>query len=93
MSSRNAYLRKTYGITEKQYNTILKLQGGGCYVCGRRSKPGHRKLHVDHSHRSGKVRGVLFWTHNAGLRKFSDNPQWLMRAAEYLLHPPADEVL
>ena len=91
--SRNGYLRRTYGITEKQYNAILKLQGGGCAVCGRKAMRGGRKLHVDHSHRTGKIRGILCWHHNSGLRKFADNPAWLKRAAEYLLHPPADEVL
>ena len=91
--SRNAYLKKLYNITEKEYNAILKLQGGGCAVCGRKAKAGQRKLHVDHSHRTHKVRGILCWHHNAGLRKFADCPKWLESAAKYLRHPPADDVL
>ena len=58
-------------------------------MCGRTKQPKQRHLHVDHDHRTKKVRGILCWQHNAGLRKFRDNPAWLDNAANYLLFPPA----
>jgi hypothetical protein len=32
------------------------------------------------------VRGLLCYSHNAGLQKFQDNPEYLKAAAEYLYH-------
>lgn len=50
-------LIKKYGITQKIYLELLEKQHGVCYICG--SKPNKKSLHVDHSHESGKVRGLL----------------------------------
>lgn len=55
---RDKYLRKNYGISSSQYETMLLLCGGGCWVCGR--LPKNRSLDVDHAHdQSKKVRGLL----------------------------------
>src|SRR5262249_17405227 len=42
-----------------QYNKMLTLQHGVCAIC--RKAPGSRRLHVDHDHASGRVRGLLCW--------------------------------
>lgn len=44
---RNVYLLKKYGITEEDYNTLFREQGGVCAVCRCISK---RTLAVDHIH-------------------------------------------
>lgn len=36
---------------------MLKTQGGGCAIC--RKPPKKLRLHIDHDHVSGKVRGLL----------------------------------
>ena len=41
-------LRKTYNISLKDYEYLLKLGNGGCWICGR--PEGDRRLHVDHDH-------------------------------------------
>ncbi len=79
---RDRRLRKTYGISLADYNRMLKAQGGGCYICGR--KPKNRALDVDHSHRTGKVRGILCHRCNRGLTWFSDDPVLFRKAAKYL---------
>lgn len=58
--ARNLLLLRKYGITLRQYNLMLKLQGGRCLLCGKKPK-GHT-LNVDHDHTTKRVRGLLdFW--------------------------------
>lgn len=71
-----------YGITAEQYYAMLKAQNGGCWICG--SNPKKRRLHIDHCHKSGKIRGLLCMRCNRALPWFSDSPERLHRAAEYL---------
>lgn len=54
----NAHLKRKYGISLQDYNMRLADQGGVCAVCGLTSTNGTR-LHVDHNHTTGKVRGLL----------------------------------
>lgn len=77
------YLQKKYGITLDDYNKILKKQKGKCWIC--EAFPKTRRLSVDHSHKTGQVRGLLCHRCNRGLAWFSDNPKLLNRAAKYLM--------
>lgn len=58
-------LKSIYGISSEQYESMFQAQGGCCAVCGciGSLKPGSRsaslRLHVDHDHDSGAVRGLL----------------------------------
>jgi len=51
---RDAHLRRSFGITQVDYEELLARQGGGCGICGR--KPGKVSLHVDHDHETGEIR-------------------------------------
>lgn len=77
---------RRYGITVDYYNSMLAKQGGGCALCGCKDSGCSKKdrLHVDHCHTTGKVRGLLCTNCNQGLGKFKDNPDRLRKAAEYL---------
>lgn len=77
---RDSYLRRTYGISLADYDALFAAQGGGCAVCGDAPEP----LHVDHCHRTGKVRGLLCSPCNKALGHLNDNPKLLRRAAEYV---------
>lgn len=107
-SSRDMYLRRTYGITETEYTKLLMLQKGVCFICQKPPKEGGRRLAVDHEHTKGerklpdgerqrvirgKVRGLLCSIHNRAIAKFRDNVNYLLRAALYLEKPPARKVL
>lgn len=83
-SRRDRYLRAKYGISESVYDEILRSQGYRCAICGAPPKPG-RRLHVDHDHRSGRVRGALCWFCNHRvLGRRRENPAIHLAAARYL---------
>lgn len=75
-------LRK-YGMTPGEYDILLKRQNGVCAICGKPPKP-KKKLHVDHDHMNGKVRGLLCFRCNFGLSYFSENHKIVHKAFEYL---------
>lgn len=83
---RASNLFSMYGITVEQYAAMLAAQGGGCAICGRADNGGQRAkwLHVDHCHRTGRVRGVLCAKCNKAIGLFADDPTLLVRGASYL---------
>lgn len=89
--ARGRYLERTYGITLEQYDALLASNLGGCWICGR--IPTKRKLHVEHDHKTGRVRGLACWRCNMMLQQAHDDPAILRYAAEYLESTEADDVL
>lgn len=79
---RKSNLKTRFGITVEQYETMFLNQNGRCAICGR--EPDLQRLHVDHDHKTGRVRGLLCMTCNTALGKFSDDPELLRKAIEYL---------
>lgn len=89
------HLKKSYGITEADYEQMLVAQGGKCAIC-QTSDPLVRsgadaRWHVDHDHETGTVRGLLCFKCNAGLGHFSDNVEALRRAVNYLLRASGEQ--
>lgn len=56
---KESYLFAKYGITLDQYNQRLKAQNFACAMCGKPQSQCKRALHVDHNHKSKKIRGLL----------------------------------
>lgn len=79
---RDYSLKKLYNIGIDEYEQRLKDQNYCCSICG--SKQESRYLAVDHCHSTGKVRNLLCGTCNTGLGQFKDNPELLIKAADYL---------
>lgn len=80
-----------YGITADQWADLQVVQQGCCAICERPLGDGYYTT-LDHCHSTGRVRGLLCQNCNAGLGKFLDSPDILIRAAEYLLaHADGDE--
>lgn len=77
---------RRYGITEEQYRSMIDWTGETCWSC---SKPltstgnGGAQRCVDHSHASGRVRGILCGNCNRGYGLVGDN---LEGAAKLLLY-------
>jgi len=80
-SARNAQLRYKYGIEPEAFDAILAKQDGVCAIC---KKPSEERLHVDHDHKTNKVRGLLCGGCNRALGLMKDSPETLRAAAEYL---------
>lgn len=75
------HLRRHYGMSLEDYDRILDAQGGVCAVC--RTTP--KTFHVDHSHATGVVRGLLCGGCNTGLGHLRDDPNIAGAAALYLI--------
>jgi len=99
----NRYIR-IYGITVNEYEDILKVQNGMCYICKKIPKESGKRLAIDHLHskgerqrnpreKRGRVRGLLCWGCNAALGGFNDNITLLREAANYLEIWPAQQIL
>jgi hypothetical protein len=80
---RDAKLRREFGITAEQYEVMFEQQRGVCAICGGVNASGMR-LHVDHCHSSGKVRGLLCANCNLGLGNLKDSVEVMSRAIDYL---------
>lgn len=77
MTPRDRYLRKKYGITEFQYETMLVTQGNCCALCKKPRKQGTRRLHVDHNHKTGIVRGlVCFYCNKYRISRHDKHTAW-----------------
>lgn len=77
-------LRTKYGLTVEKYDKILKSQNNGCAICGNHEPVGNRRLSVDHSHKTGKMRGLLCTLCNTSLGSFKDDINILNSAIKYL---------
>ena len=84
MTKRDKYLRRTYGMIERQWNAMVRRQHGACALCERRPKPG-RRLNTDHDHKTDRVRGALCFRCNYRLLgRGREDPVLHERAANYL---------
>lgn len=77
-------IKRSYGITEEDYNRMFEEQKGCCAICNTHQSKIKMRLCVDHCHKTTKVRKLLCPNCNRGLGMFQDNPKLLKKAAEYL---------
>jgi hypothetical protein len=82
-SARKLRLQK-YGLTDEDYRHMLEKQGGVCAICHRKNGSNNRRLHVDHDHKTEKVRGLLCGTCNTGIGLLRDKLSMLYKAIAYL---------
>lgn len=61
---------------------LLKRQGGTCAICG--EPPCKKRLHIDHDHKTNKIRGLLCFRCNFAVGFFRDDPDVMFAAAEYV---------
>ena len=80
---KDSLLQKNYGITLKEFDDMVILQGGACLICLQSFSTSLIPV-VDHCHSTGIVRGALCHNCNRGIGLMGDDPQALTRAATYL---------
>jgi hypothetical protein len=74
------YRKEKYGFTKESFNELLEFQDGRCLICGELMKIPH----IDHDHKTGKIRGLLCLKCNAILGMANDDIEILKRAIRYL---------
>jgi Autographiviridae endonuclease VII len=80
--SRRRSLRFRYGIDEQRYTELLIEQNYKCAIC--HSDNSGRVLHVDHSHETGIVRGLLCAHCNQALGLFREDITRIAAAIDYV---------
>lgn len=86
---RRAAVRKSqrkakYGLSDEQYQQLRDDSKGVCKIC---KKPPHsdgRSLHIDHDHKTGKVRGLLCTSCNLFLGKIHESVEILQIMITYI---------
>ena len=68
-----------YGLTPDAYEALQQKAAGYCLVCGR-----SEILYIDHSHETGKVRGLICHKCNVAAGMLSDSSTTALRLAKYL---------
>lgn len=82
-----------------EIDALRVAQQDKCAICGIHAADIKHKafdtnpLVIDHSHTSGKVRGLLCPKCNVGLGHFDDDPEALRKAREYLLARADDDMV
>jgi hypothetical protein len=75
----NNTIKYKYSLNRQEYLLLLQKSVGACTICELQT---HR-LHIDHDHKTGKVRGLLCALCNAALGKL-EQKGWLEKAKIYL---------
>jgi Autographiviridae endonuclease VII len=79
-----ADLKARYDMTLEEFNLLLAEQNGVCAICGLPETGKFSRLSVDHDHSDNSIRGLLCSACNSGIGRLKDDPELLIRAADYL---------
>ena len=82
LSARRYRLKYHYGLTLKQHKEMYLEQNGCCAICNK-SIP-YDKVHTDHRHSDGKMRGLLCIRCNTMLGVFETAPELVPKILEYM---------
>lgn len=79
---KNTKLKRSYGITLDDYESLSKHQNDKCAICNKEEVG--KRLAVDHCHATGKIRGLLCQKCNRALGMFQDDTKIIKNAINYL---------
>ena len=74
-------------ISDDLYDVLFARQGGVCAICKQKH---HGRLHADHCHWTGKLRGLLCPKCNLSLGLHNDDTDRLLAAVAYLVASRCD---
>lgn len=83
-------IKKKYGLSFEKYEEMFKKQDGKCKICNQpevdrdKNTQNIKFLAVDHSHETGKVRGLLCRKCNISLGILNENIETLKNMIKYL---------
>lgn len=68
---RESNLRSKYGFGHAEFAALAERQRWLCAICGKPATKGRgKKLHIDHDHKTGRIRGLLCGPCNISLGRF-----------------------
>ena len=70
---RSRALMYRYGLSMDDYDAMFSEQQGCCAICGRHQSDLGKRLHVDHNHSNGEIRGLLCTSCNTTLGRLENN--------------------
>ena len=76
------HLKSKYGLTPEAKREMLRTQGGVCAIC-KKTPASANATHVDHDHKTGRIRGILCNVCNWYLGKIDADPAILERINTY----------
>lgn len=79
-ADRAAHIRRKYGMSLEDERRMYDEQDGLCSICRNHED----KLHIDHDHTTGRVRGLLCENCNKGIGFLNDDVETLHSAIDYL---------
>jgi len=74
---------KQYGLTIENFDSLRKQQDYSCAICEIPENKLKSRLHVDHCHKTNKVRGLLCGNCNTALGLLKENRNIILRLLEY----------
>jgi hypothetical protein len=77
-------MRHRYGLEPEQIQAMRDVQGDLCAICRRVHIGRGDRLHIDHDHVTGKVRGLLCMRCNTMIGLADDDLDRLRAAAAYI---------
>jgi len=77
-------LKSRYGMNQEEWQAMFEKQNGKCPICLKHSTELEEVLHIDHCHKTGKVRGLLCSRCNKAIGLLNDDFPTLKRAITYL---------
>ena len=83
-AKRSSDMNVAHGLSLEQYIEKLRAQGSFCAICWMELPESGPLTHLDHCHKTGKLRAFLCTNCNRGLGHFQDSEALLLRAADYL---------
>lgn len=82
------HIKNAYGLTEKNFTDLMRSQKSRCAICKRLfsvlRKTYKNPVHIDHNHKTGKVRGLLCNKCNWMLGNAGENVKTLEFAIAYI---------
>ena len=83
-AQRNRSYKYNYGIDLEKYNELFNTQNSCCAICKKHQSAFKKRLHVDHEHESGGIRGLLCHNCNLAIGRLYEDPVIIKAALEYV---------
>jgi hypothetical protein len=83
-TSKKYWLKYKYGISLEERTRLFIQQNGKCAVCSRHESEFKKELSVDHSHKTGKVRGLLCAPCNHALGLLKEDVKRMSNLIKYV---------